>query len=240
MYLRDRAPLPLNYNPLLMMKSDERPQYQSQLIRATNIVISSLRFWRSLRDGLLEPEVYHLNPQKSNNERYRRWMQLTPNIIASYVSYAFKAFPLDMSQYEKLFGTTRIPNRDKDQLQLNPDSKHIIVMCQGNIYAVDVLKADGCLETATEILNRIRAVMKMSHDCKPNEHCLGVLTTLERNKWAEIREHLISLADNRKLLQLLDSGLFCICLDDVEDPVYDDNNPIPAFRHLLAGSGCNR
>lgn len=240
MYLRDRVPLPLNYNPLLMLKSEERIEYQNQLIRAANIVISSLRFWRSLCDGVLEPEVYHLNPAKSNNERYRRWMQLTPNWIATYASYAFKAFPLDMSQYEKLFGTTRIPQLDKDQLQLNPHSKHIIVMCRGNIYAVDVLQADGSLESKQEILKRLRVVLEMDKERKAAENGLGVLTAMERNEWAQIRQYLLSLNNNQELFQQLDSGLFCLCLDDGQDPIYDDNKPLPAFRHLLAGNGNNR
>lgn len=39
MYLRDRAPLPVNYNPLLMMKPDERPEYNNPVLRTTNLII---------------------------------------------------------------------------------------------------------------------------------------------------------------------------------------------------------
>lgn len=98
MYLTDRRPLPINYNPVLIMKHDERPQYNDYLLRTANLVVSSLRFMRSLREELLEPEVYHMNPKKSDTDRFRRMTRASPGLIATFVAYAFKAFPLDMSQ----------------------------------------------------------------------------------------------------------------------------------------------
>lgn len=98
MYLSDRKPLPINYNPALIMKLDTRPEYNDQLTRTANLVITSLRFMRSLREEVLEPEVYHMNPKKSDTERYRKILSRTPGAIATLVSWAFKAFPLDMSQ----------------------------------------------------------------------------------------------------------------------------------------------
>lgn len=98
MYLSDRKPLPINYNPALIMKLDPRPEYNDQLTRTTNLVVTSLRFMRSLREEVLEPEVYHMNPKKSDTERYRKVLSRTPQMVATLVSWAFKAFPLDMSQ----------------------------------------------------------------------------------------------------------------------------------------------
>lgn len=98
MYLRDRKPLPINYNPALVMKLDTKAEYNDQLTRTTNLVITSLRFMRSLRENVLDPEVYHLNPKKSDNDLYRNILKRTPEAISTYVSWAFKAFPLDMSQ----------------------------------------------------------------------------------------------------------------------------------------------
>lgn len=43
MYLKDRVPLPINYNPFLVLVNDTKPGYNNQLIRATNMMISSLR-----------------------------------------------------------------------------------------------------------------------------------------------------------------------------------------------------
>uniref|UniRef100_A0A1A9W083 Choline/carnitine acyltransferase domain-containing protein n=1 Tax=Glossina brevipalpis TaxID=37001 RepID=A0A1A9W083_9MUSC len=241
MYLKDRIPLPLNYNPLLVFKSDTRPEYQHQLIRAANLIISSLRFWRSLLDDHLEPEVFHMNPKKSDTESYRRWMRLTPQVVATYVSYAFKAYPLDMSQYERLFGTSRIPEVDKDRLVQNPNSKHIMVMRRGNIYAVEVLDSQGNIESPKEILARLKMVVKLDEPKPTAAMPLGVLTAANRNEWAEIRSHLVSHQRNNDLLtKQIDNALFCVCLDTPEDPVYDDNNPVPLLNHFLAGKATNR
>ena len=241
MYLRDRVPLPLNYNPLLVMKSDTRSQYQHQTVRAANLVISSLRFWRSLQAGVLEPEVFHLNPKKTDNDKYRKWMRIAPQFIATYASYAFKAFPLDMSQYERLFGTSRIPELEKDRLVQSPNSKHIMVMRRGNIYAVDVMDANGNIEPAKEILARLNAVVKLDEMKQPAEVPLGILTADERNEWARIRQYVVKNSLNSSLLnEQIDKALFCVCLDTNEDPVYEENNPVPVLKNLLAGKGTNR
>lgn len=116
MYLKDRIPLPINYNPMIVLHNHKNLDYNDQILRATNMLISSLRFYRSLKDNLLEPEVYHLNPKKSDNESFRNICSKTPEFLAWYVAYFHKAFPLDMSQYHNLFGTTRIPEMEKDRL----------------------------------------------------------------------------------------------------------------------------
>lgn len=43
MYLKDRKPLPINYNPFLVFIDDPKTEYNDQLVRSTNLLISSLR-----------------------------------------------------------------------------------------------------------------------------------------------------------------------------------------------------
>ncbi len=43
----------------------------SQADRATNFIRSAIRFRNSLMDGKLEPEIFHLNPEKSDTQRFR-------------------------------------------------------------------------------------------------------------------------------------------------------------------------
>lgn len=143
MYLSDRQPLPINYNPLLIMTPHQSPAMNNQRLQATNFVISSLRFMRSLRAQMLGPEVFHMNPKESDTEKYRKIIRMTPSVISTYVSYLFKAYPLDMSQYEGLFGATRIPEKGKDRIYRNRVSRHVLVIKDGHLYAVDVLDKDG-------------------------------------------------------------------------------------------------
>lgn len=50
----------------------------------------------------------------------------------------FRGIPLDMSQYPKLFGTSRIPTREGCRMQIDPESKHVVVMARGQFYWFDV------------------------------------------------------------------------------------------------------
>lgn len=143
MYLKDRQPLPINYNPLLVMKPHENAALNNQRVQTINYVISSLRFMRSLRSQMLEPEVFHLNPKKSDTEQYRKLIKMTPSMVSTYVSYLFKAYPLDMSQFPGLFGATRIPETDKDRIYRSTTSRHILVVRNGYLYAVNVIDTDG-------------------------------------------------------------------------------------------------
>ena len=54
-----------------------------------------------------------------------------------------KAFPLDMSQYSRLFNSTRIPELKKDKLVTFESGRHIVVMRRGNFYVFDTITTDG-------------------------------------------------------------------------------------------------
>lgn len=82
LYLRDRIALPINYNPLIVFQNDVRNEYNNQLIRATNLLTSAVRFMLSLREQILEPEVYHLNPKKSNTPLFRTVTGLLPEALS--------------------------------------------------------------------------------------------------------------------------------------------------------------
>ncbi|KAG7228945.1 hypothetical protein INR49_008723 [Caranx melampygus] len=75
MYLSARDSVVLNFNPFMSFKPDPKTEYNDQLVRATNMVCSAVRFMKTLRAGLLEPEVFHLNPAKSNTDSFKRFIR---------------------------------------------------------------------------------------------------------------------------------------------------------------------
>ncbi|XP_055857990.1 carnitine O-palmitoyltransferase 2, mitochondrial [Episyrphus balteatus] len=242
MYLTDRSPLPVNYNPLLVMKYDSRPEYNNQLIRASNLVISSLRFMRSLQANYLEPEVFHMNPSKSDNDRFRQITSLAPTAVATYVAYAFKAFPLDMSQYSRLFGVTRIPQIGKDRIYQTNDgegSRHILVIRGGKYFAVEVINDDGEIIPANHILGRLKVVMEQnpSGEILDNQP-LGLMTAANRDAWAKTRQYVIDIGHSKQM-ELIDSALFCLSLDS-DEIKYEEAEPQKLIKDFLAGSGINR
>ncbi|XP_037051225.1 carnitine O-palmitoyltransferase 2, mitochondrial [Bradysia coprophila] len=234
MYLKDRAPLPINYNPVLTFKPDERPEYNDLLIRTSNFIVSSLRFRRSLQENLLKPEVYHMNPKKSDTPTYHNVTRLCPAKISTYVSYAFNAFPLDMSQYQGLFGATRIPELGKDRIYRQSDTKHLVIIKDGHFFAMDVLDEQGNIEPPEVIQARMKYIL--SKETKKADHPVAVLTTENRDTWAKIRSDLVS-DGNAEALQTIDSAIFVISLEGGQ---LDEENPTQLFKQLLGSSGCSR
>ncbi|KAF5274547.1 hypothetical protein FQA39_LY07159 [Lamprigera yunnana] len=235
MYLRDRKSLPINYNPALIYNDYKNPKYNTQLLKCTNLIVSSLRFYKSLQIENLEPEVYHMNPKKTDTKLFRSVCSKTPSFLSWYVSYLlFNAYPLDMSQYHSLFNTSRLPQLNRDSLYSTKDSKHIIVQYKGNFYVVNVLDADTNILPAECILGSIKAILE--NEIVHSEFPLGILTTLNRDDWGKIRRLLLDVEDNRSNIDVIDSALFNVCLD--ENDSKDD--PKEVYRQFLHSDGTNR
>ncbi|XP_017769061.1 PREDICTED: carnitine O-palmitoyltransferase 2, mitochondrial [Nicrophorus vespilloides] len=232
MYLKDRKPIPINYNPVLVFQNDSRPEYNDQAVRTTNLLISSLRFYKSLKKQILDPEVFHMNPKKSDTPAFKNICSMVPSAVSWYAAYMFNAYPLDMSQYNKLFNTTRIPQMDKDKIVSEP-ARHICVQYKGNFYTFDVLDESDNILPPGDIKAGI--VNILNSDAKSAEFPLGILTTMDRNKWAKSRNNLVNLG-NEQALKKIDSALFNICLDD--DIIGDDKYAL--VRSSLHGDGKNR
>ncbi|KAI1715476.1 choline/Carnitine o-acyltransferase domain-containing protein [Ditylenchus destructor] len=237
LYLTSRVPCPVNYNPFMMFAPDPQSDYNNQLLRATNFAIAIGRFKRALDAECLGPEVFHLNPRKSNSAFFRRACRLAPSVLSWWVAVTFSAFPLDMSQYSSLFGGNRIPQKGKDRLHLNTKSRHFLVVRNGNFFSVELFDANGKLHRPEVIHRSLADVLQASErPVEPNE-AVGSLTTLDRDTWAEIRSELIATGDiNAISLRQIDDALFLLCLDDLKS-----TDPLRLVNSLLCGDdGSNR
>lgn len=232
MYLSARDSVVLNFNPFMSFNPDPKTEYNDQLVRATNMVCSAVRFMKTLRAGLLEPEVFHLNPAKSDTVSFKRFIRWVPSSLSWYGAYMVNAYPLDMSQYFRLFNSTRIPKHGRDELFTDDKGRHLLVMRNGNLYVFDVLDRDGNLVTPAEIQSHLKYIL--SDPTPASAFPLGVLTSENRDVWAGLREKLLA-AGNATDLQTVDSALFCLSLDDesMRDHIHISHN-------MLHGDGCNR
>jgi carnitine O-palmitoyltransferase 2 len=215
MYLKSRLPCPVNFNPFMMFASEKDSSYNDQLSRATNFAISCARFKKALDAEILAPEVFHLNPAKSDTNMFRTVCRLLPSNVSWFGAVAFKAFPLDMSQYTSLFGGNRIPARNKDILHHCKNPKHFMVMSKGNIYSVDLFDDQGNILPPEDVHASLAEILKTSKAPDANS-CIGSLTTLERDTWADIRTELVSNDKNRASFRSIDDALFLLSLDDLK------------------------
>lgn len=232
MYLSARDSVVLNFNPFMSFNPDPRPEYNRQLVRACNVVCSAARFMKTLRADLLEPEVFHLNPAKSDTDGFKKLIRWVPSSLAWYGAYMVNAYPLDMSQYFRLFNSTRVPKRGRDELLVDETARHLLVMRKGNMYVFDILDRDGNLLNPAEIHSHLQYIL--SDTTPAPAFPLGVLTSENRDVWADVRDKLLS-AGNAAELRAVDSAVFCLCLDDdaMRDHVHISHN-------MLHGNGCNR
>lgn len=232
MYLSARESVVLNFNPFMSFNPDPKPEYNNQLVRATNMVCSAVRFMKTLRAGLLEPEVFHLNPAKSDTDSFKRLIRWVPPSISWFGAYMVNAYPLDMSQYFRLFNSTRIPKYKRDELLTDDKGHHLLVVRRGNLYVFDALDRDGNLIKPAEVHAHLNYIL--SDPTQAPSFPLGVLTSENRDTWAGLRQKLLD-AGNGEALHLVDSALFCLCLDEevMRDHIHISHN-------MLHGDGCNR
>ncbi|XP_074858992.1 carnitine O-palmitoyltransferase 2, mitochondrial isoform X2 [Carettochelys insculpta] len=232
MYLSSRESIVLNFNPFMSFKPDPKAENNDQLTRATNMTVSAIRFLKTLRAGYLEPEVFHLNPDKSDTQTFKRLIRFVPSSLAWYGAYMVNAYPLDMSQYFRLFNSTRLPKLSQDELFTDEKAKHLLVLRNGNFYIFDVIDRDGNIVKPSEIQAHLKYIL--SDNSPVPAFPLAYLPSENRDTWALLRQKLLDNG-NEEVLQKVDSAIFCLCLDDF--PIKD---LVHLSHSMLHGDGINR
>ncbi|XP_038615450.1 carnitine O-palmitoyltransferase 2, mitochondrial-like [Tachyglossus aculeatus] len=231
-YLTLRSPLAFSSNVGLAFHPDPNPGHNDQLIRATNLTISALRFLKTFRDGYLEPEVLHLYPEKTDTEGFKKLIRWVPQALVCTAASMVNVYPMDMSQNFRLFSTTRLPKFYKDKLHTDEKARHLLVLRRGNFYVFDVLDRDGNIVKAAEIQARLGYIL--ADDCPIPEFPLAYLTSENRDTWAQLRQSL-QVSDNKNTLKKVETAVFCLCLDD-----FPIQNPDHLSHNILHGDGMNR
>ncbi|KAF8959704.1 acyltransferase ChoActase/COT/CPT [Flammula alnicola] len=126
--------------------------------------------------------------------------------------------PLDMDQYSRLFGTSRIPTDRGCRMEVHSESRHIVVLRRGQFYWFDVLDDHNLpVLTEREVVRNLQAIL--SDADKTDKHqaargAIGVLSTENRKIWSSLREMLAQDRNNKACLDIVDNALFIVCLDD--------------------------
>ncbi|RLN90261.1 hypothetical protein BBJ28_00016867 [Nothophytophthora sp. Chile5] len=160
--------------------------------------------------------------------------QLPPQLIRGIV-------PLCMSQYQRIFSCTRLPGRETDTLKLyRHKSKHIAVFCHGRVFKMPLFEKGqyGKLLTKFEIQRQfewIEAAALALSAAPSAEQNLAALTAVGRIEWAENRERFFSEGINKRSLEVIESAVFVVVLQD--DAAKDWTS---MGKNLIHGSGGNR
>ncbi|XP_038068874.1 carnitine O-palmitoyltransferase 2, mitochondrial-like isoform X1 [Patiria miniata] len=217
-YLRYRDSVILKTSPMTFITNDHRPEYMDQTIRATNVIVSLLRFLKTLREDKLFPDVVHKNPAVTDTEGFWRSFRSLSAEDAYRHAVDSSVQPLDMSQFTRIFNATRIPRNNRDELYKDDTKRHLLVIANSHMYVLDVLDSDGSLVPGQDIRANLQYILNNSSSLPPPEHPIGYLTTEHRDTWTRLREKLLAVCpDNEETVRLIDSALFCVCLEDDTD-----------------------
>ena len=175
-YLAYRVPTMINVNPYMILEADPTID-RSPVLRATSLVISLLRYRRSLLENVLRPEKIEMRP------------------------------------FKNLFSTTRMPRAGEDTIEyFGEQQKHVVFIHNGQFYKFDVLDQNGNLKSPQDIYN---FVQNLSEYTELHEQSITPFSALDRDTWTAVRAKLENLTErNQKNLNIIDSALFVVCLDD--------------------------
>lgn len=118
--------------------------------------------------------------------------------------------PLDMAQYKKVFGTCRIPSQKRDKMSYN-DSKYVTVIHNNHIFHVDLWGNDNQILNEEQIVEQLMKVMELSKS--PTNESIGILTSDNRDNWANAYDLLSKDNVNKESLADVEKSLAVLCLD---------------------------
>ncbi|XP_019406606.1 PREDICTED: AP-2 complex subunit alpha-1-like isoform X2 [Crocodylus porosus] len=123
--------------------------------------------------------------------------------------------PLCSAQYERMFGTTRIPGLEADRIQHVSDSKHIAVLHAGRFYRLRLYHS-GRLLRPRELQAQFQHILDDPTPPVPGEEHLASLTAGDREPWARARRTYFGSGKNQQSLEAVERAAFFVTLDTTE------------------------
>nr|CDS17839.1 carnitine O palmitoyltransferase 2 [Echinococcus granulosus] len=218
-HLKDRKPVAVNHNSVYVFKQCSLGTgYNDSVLRAANLVYSSLRFLESLRRNKLRPDIHHTIPTITNSGNFEHLISILPSFLATQGAHLFKAFPLDMSHYKCMFHSTRIPDFGIDRLETYPEARHVVVLSRGEFYTFDAFDDQNKMVSAEQLVSNFAFIRNRPRGSteKPS---VGLLTTMNRNCAALARQRLRQVDGdtegiNTRNLALIDAAIMVLIMCD--------------------------
>lgn len=151
---------------------------------------------------------------------------------------------LSMEQHKYMFSATRIPGAAQDTVRApyghgwpGPSrERHIVVFFRGNVFRMEVIGPKGRPHSLDDLIAGLRAVTAAGAAEAAPGAAVGHLTTKARADWAASRRALLDRHPrNARMLDTIETALFCLCLEDAAP-----ENALEACEHLLHGDSRNR
>lgn len=207
-YLQVRDPVVVNVSYFFHFSDDATlPTYRHfspGVMRGASILFAAAEFRKMVADGALPCETIGRKEPKT---------------------------PLCSTPFKYMFHACRVPKREHDVVKLYDPSQHThaIVARKGQFFSVDFVdKQTGNPLPVTVLEERLDEIVKEAdermddNDENYDDHensialSLGILTSNDRDSWADARDELIRAGGKQMKdhLERLESGALLLCLDD--------------------------
>jgi len=218
MYLENRLALPVNSNPGMVLP---RQNFSSR--------VCWLRYAAKMTVGILDFKLI-LDARALPTEMARG--QLAGQALC-------------MEQYYRLLRSYRLPGKECDRLLLfrnsllvptdgsDVNSVLIVVSYRNQFFAVNVMRGSYRL-TELDFLIQFQRIVHLVDSNHEKYPMVGILTSENRDVWANARQLLLEDPVNRVSLDNLERCVFIMCLDR---PISNENNETNDAHQMLHGCG---
>ncbi|KAJ3607642.1 hypothetical protein NHX12_024693, partial [Muraenolepis orangiensis] len=207
MYLNNRAPLPVNSNPAMVFPKQAFRDREDALRFAACLIAGVFDF-----KSLIDTQVLAVDQARGPLART----------------------PLCMEQYKRMFTFYRRPGRLADTQIQSCASEHIIVAYKNQFFMLKIISNQKRLNE-TDILSQLEKMVSIADQSEGHLPPFGLFTSDGRTEWAEARDELRKDPTNRASLELIESCVCVVCLDDAT--MLDPSNTNRALL-MIHGGGC--
>lgn len=159
-----------------------------------------------------------LKPQQSSSFKTSQNLAVArrQEVAPEYQNKAQKTGPMCMHQFKLLFGGQRYPAPVCDTIATPwpATAKHVAVLIKDQIYAVDMIGANGQTAGIDEIEAQLKAVVEDFKKTGADQPPISILSTVHRDTYVTYYENLNKVPGNRESMSVLEEALFAINLDD--------------------------
>ncbi|KAF5300479.1 hypothetical protein FQA39_LY02278 [Lamprigera yunnana] len=150
-------------------------------------------------------------------------------------------FTLCTSQYYKLFRTCRIPGKISDHCYVSSDKRdtNVIVIHRNNFYCIPIKGTSNTIDE-DRLYNQLKLIISDERQSPP----VGILTTLRREEWWDVRRRLMKNLINEHSLKLIENSLLVICIDEpicknLNEILDEDERILVQLKETLYGGNYN-
>ncbi|KAL5520033.1 hypothetical protein ACEPAG_1693 [Sanghuangporus baumii] len=133
-----------------------------------------------------------------------------------------RSSPLCMDSYKWLFNASRYPTKPADTARkFDPATHdHIVFIRKNRFFEVQLTQNSRPLGLA-ELEQQITSIIAEAGR-ETDSFPVGILTSENRDTWAEARQHIVSSPQNARALERIESAMIIVCLDDTRPATRED------------------